>query len=161
AGHDVRIFGLTPERDEDFDLDGDIPVHLSHRDVSGISGLLNEHALAPSRENKVWASFSEQGRLVFEAVNHSMRPDVVHIHDHVCLTAASKYKAKFSCPIVWDAHEIYEELAGLEDVRRKVNPRIIRENVNFISAFITLNESIAGVYSERYPEMPEAALIPN
>lgn len=161
AGHDVRVFGLSPEHDEEFSLEGGIPVRLAHRDVSGIATFLAERGLEPNRENKVWASFSEQGRLVFDAVRETMLPDAVHIHDHVSLTAASLYKEEFSCPIVWDAHEIYEELAGLEDVRRNVNPRIIRENAQFVSSFITLNESIAEVYAERYLELPQAVLIPN
>ena len=157
----MRVFGLTTEQDEDFLIDGNIPVRLTHRDLRGVASFLSERGLEPTRENKVWASFSEQGRLIFEAVRQIMRPDAVHIHDHVSLTAATLYKEEFGVPIVWDAHEIYEELAGLEDVRRKVNPRIIRDNAPFVSAFITLNESIARVYAERYPELPSATLIPN
>ncbi|VEW14728.1 putative glycosyl transferase [Brevibacterium casei] len=161
AGHDVRVFGLTAERDEEFLLDGGIPVRLTHRDLSGAASFLSERGLESTRENAVWASFNEQGRLVFEAVRQTMRPDAVHIHDHVSLTAAKLYNEAFAVPIVWDAHEIYEELAGLEDVRRKVNPRIIKDNAPFVSAFITLNESIARVYAERYPELPHPTLIPN
>lgn len=161
AGHEVRVFGLSPNTDEEFQLEGEIPVKLARRDVSDIPEFLTRNGLKPTRENKVWASFHEQGRLVFEAVKYSMIPDVVHIHDHVCLTAAEMYKSEFKVPIVWDAHEIYEELAGLEDVRRKVNPRIIGENARFIDEFITLNDSIAGVYADRYPDLPGAVLIPN
>lgn len=161
AGHEVHVFGLSPDRDEEFQLNDGIPVRLARRDVSDIPSFLRRHGLDPTRENKVWASFHEQGRLVFEAVRQSMVPDAIHIHDHVCLTAAEKYKTAFDAPIVWDAHEIYEELAGLEDVRRSVNPRIIRDNARFVSEFITLNASIAKVYAERYPELPDAVLIPN
>lgn len=161
AGHDVRVFGLSPDGDEDFLLDGGIPVRLAHRNITGIVDTLAKQGLEVNRENKVWASFSEQGRLVYEAVRTTMLPDVVHIHDHVCLTAAARYQTELGVPIVWDAHEIYEELAGLEDVRRHVNPRIIRENARFVDAFITLNESIARIYADRYPELPPAVLIPN
>ncbi|MGO3648233.1 glycosyltransferase family 4 protein [Agrococcus casei] len=161
TGHDVRIFGLSPDGHEHFQLEKAIPVHLTHRTTARIPEILEEFGLEPTRENKVWASFTLQGRLVFEAVRDTMQPDAVHIHDHVSLTAASSYKDEFQVPIVWDAHEIYEELAGLEDVRRNVNPRIIRENSQYIDAFITLNESIAAVYAERYPELPTAVQIPN
>lgn len=161
AGHDVRVFGLTPDADEEFMLDGGIPVHLTHRDVSGVNAFLREHGLEGTNEDKTWGSFNVQGRLVFRAIRDSMTPDAVHIHDHVSLTAAPQYKDEFNVPIVWDAHEIYEELAGLEDVRRTVNPRIIRENAQYVDAFITLNESIAQVYAERYPALPLATLIPN
>lgn len=161
AGHDVSIFGLSSDRSETFVFASGVKVHLTKRDVSGISALLTSRGLPGTAENKVWASFTEQGRQVFDSVKSRMVPDVVHIHDHVCLTAASSYSQTFGSPIIWDAHEIYEELAGLEDVRRNVNPRIIRENVGLIDGFVTLNESIAGVYAERYADLPEAVLIPN
>lgn len=161
AGYDVRVFGLSPDGPEQFELENSIPVYLAHRTATRIPEILDEFNLEPTRENKVWASFSLQGRLVFEAVRDTMQPDAVHIHDHVSLTAASSYKSEFDVPIVWDAHEIYEELAGLEDVRRNVNPRIIRENSQYIDAFITLNGSIASVYAERYPDLPTAVQIPN
>lgn len=161
AGHDVKIFGLSSDEDESFLLSDGIPVTLTRRDTRGVKQLLLDSNIEASRENRVWGSFAEQGRQVFEAVRASMTPDAVHIHDHVSLTAASLYKERFNVPIVWDAHEIYEELAGLEDVRRTVNPRIIRENAQYVDAFITLNESIAQVYAERYPELPPATLIPN
>lgn len=42
-----------------------------------------------------------------------------------------------------------------------MNSRIIRENVRYVDGFITLNESIADFYREKYPELPEAVLVPN
>ncbi|WP_309131138.1 glycosyltransferase family 4 protein [Brevibacterium sp.] len=161
AGHYVHVFGLSANSHEKFCLDDGTPVQLVSRGKIDVLKFLEERGLAPSRENKVWASFTEQGRLVFECVREVMRPDVVHIHDHVCLTAATRYKDAFAVPLIWDAHEIYEDLAGLDDVRRIVNPRIIRENASLVTAFITLNESIARFYAGRYPELPSAVLIPN
>ncbi|GAA2177726.1 hypothetical protein GCM10009784_29340 [Arthrobacter parietis] len=161
AGHDVRLFGLSADSDAEFDLPGDIPVRLGHRDLSGIKDRIQAEGLERNRENSVWTSFREQGDIVFRKVRDTFVPDVVHIHDHVALTAASQYKKAFDCGIVWDAHEIYEDLAGLEDVRRQVNPRIIRDNVDHIDGFITLNSSIAGFYAENYSGLPPAVLLPN
>lgn len=161
AGHDVRLFGLSADSDEEFVLSSDIPVRLGHRDLSDVKARIQAEGLERTRENSVWTSFREQGEIVFRQVLNTFVPDVVHVHDHVALSAAGQYKEAFKCPIVWDAHEIYEDLAGLEDVRRFVNPRIIRDNVGHIDAFITLNESIAGFYGENYPTLPPAVLLPN
>lgn len=161
AGHDVRLFGLTADQDEEFVLPNNIPVRLAHRDLSGIKDRIRAEGLEQKAENSVWTSFREQGDIVFRQVHNSFVPDVVHIHDHLALTAAAQYKNAFDCPIVWDAHEIYEDLAGLEDVRRRVNPRIIQDNVRYIDGFITLNESIAGFYAANYPTLPQAVLLPN
>lgn len=99
--------------------------------------------------------------MVFRLVRDTFVPEVVHIHDHLALTAAGQFKEAFGCAIVWDAHEIYEDLAGLEDVRRHVNPWIIRDNVGHIDAFITPKESIPSFYAENYPALPPATLLPN
>ncbi|GGC89887.1 hypothetical protein GCM10011512_16040 [Tersicoccus solisilvae] len=136
-------------------------MHLAHRDTSIIRARMREDGLEPTRENSVLTSFGVQGEQVFAKVRDTFEPEAVHVHDHVVLTAAGRFKETFGCPIVWDAHEIYEDLAGLEDVRRVVNPRIIRENVPNIDAFITLNRSIADFYAEKYPGLPTATLVPN
>lgn len=161
AGHDVRLFGLSAESNDQFALPGDIPVRLGVRDLSGIKNRIQAEGLEWNRENSVWTSFREQGDIVFRQVRDTFVPDVVHIHDHVALTAAGHYKEAFDCAIVWDAHEIYEDLAGLEDVRRQVNPRIIRDNVAHVDGFITLNPSIAQFYAENYSNLPPAVLLPN
>lgn len=160
-GHDVRVFGLTADESESFVLPNGIPVHLEHRDLSGIRTRVEHEGLTPGKESSIWTSFRIQGETVFRAVQENFAPEIVHIHDHLALTAAEKYKEAFGIPIVWDAHEIYEDLASIQPERAAVNSRIIRENVRFVDGFITLNQSIANFYREAYPELPEAVLVPN
>lgn len=106
-------------------------------------------------------SFLIQGETLFESIKATFIPEIVHIHDHLAFSAAAKYKETFGCAIIWDAHEIYEDLASIEEVRAKVNSRIIRGNARYADGFITLNQSIAEFYREKYPELPEAVLVPN
>lgn len=160
-GHDVRLFGLTPEDSEDFVLSNGVVVHLQHRDLSGIKERIVAEGLEPGRESSIWTSFRTQGDLLFESVERSFAPDIVHIHDHLALTAAKRYKDAFGCPIIWDAHEIYQDLASIEAVRASVNARIIRDNAKHADGFITLNGSIADFYQEEYSELPKAVLLPN
>lgn len=160
-GHDVRVFGLTADESEDFMLPNGVPVHLEHRDLSGNRSRMQEEGLPANKESAIWTSFRIQGETVFKAVSGSFVPDIVHVHDHLALTAAGQYKEYFGCPIVWDAHEIYEDLASIQPERASVNSRIIRENVKHIDGFVTLNQSIADFYRESYSDLPEATLIPN
>lgn len=160
-GHDVRLFGLTPDESEDFVLPNGVPVHLQHRDLTGVKARIRDEGLERGRESSIWTSFRTQGDLVFESVRATFEPDIVHIHDHLALTAAARYKEAFGCPLIWDAHEIYEDLASIEEVRAVVNSRIIRENVRYVDGFITLNQSIADFYEDKYPDLPEAVLVPN
>ncbi|WP_106507703.1 glycosyltransferase [Brachybacterium timonense] len=161
AGFDVRVFGLTQGEAEDFLLDGGIPVHLESWDRNLISERVKGEGVAPGKENSIRASFRIQGEALFGAVRERMIPDVVHIHDHVALTAAEKYRAAFGCGVVWDAHEIYEDLANLDPARAAVNARIVRAGSFEVDGFITLNESIGRFYTENYPALPPATLIPN
>lgn len=160
-GHDVRIFGLTPEETEDFVLPNGVLVHLQHWDKTEVRRRMTELGLPAGKENAIRTSFRLQGETIFGAVRALFHPDAIHIHDHLALTAAAQYKEAFGVPIVWDAHEIYEDLASLEEVRAAINSQIIRENVPYIDGFITLNQSIANFYRGKYPGLPEAVLLPN
>lgn len=160
-GHDVRLFGLTADESEDFMLPNGVPVHLEHRDLTGVKARIAEEGLERGRDSSIWTSFRTQGDQIFESVKARFVPDIVHIHDHLALTAASQYKEAFGCPLIWDAHEIYEDLASIEEVRAVVNSRIIQQNVEHVDGFITLNQSIAEFYRERYHALPEAVLVPN
>nr|WP_299521033.1 glycosyltransferase [uncultured Serinicoccus sp.] len=160
-GHDVRLFGLTGDETEDFVLPNGIPVHLEHRDLSDIRGRVEREGLPEGKESSVWTSFRIQGETIFNSVAREFAPEIVHVHDHLALTAASRYKETFKCGIIWDAHEIYEALASIEAHRGAVNARIIAENAEHVDGFITLNESIADFYRDKYPALPPATLIPN
>ncbi|VEW14730.1 putative glycosyl transferase [Brevibacterium casei] len=160
-GHDVRVFGLTPDECQEFLLPNGVPVYLTHRDVSSAKARIEREGLPRGRASSIWTSFRIQGESVFESVKNTFHPDIIHMHDHLTLTAAAYYKKEFSCPLVWDAHEIYEDLASIESVRAEVNAKIIRENARYVDGFITLNQSIADFYHSRYPNLPDAILIPN
>lgn len=161
-GHDVQIFGLTPDESEDFVLPNGVPVHLEHRDLSDARARIEREGLPKGRESSILTSFRIQGETIFASVQASgFQPDVVHVHDHVAFTAAALYKESFGCAIVWDAHEIYEDLASIEAARAAVNSRIIAQNAHHADGFITLNQSIADFYRENHPMLPEAVLLPN
>ena len=89
------------------------------------------------------------------------RPDVIHLHDLPALTAAKRLRSRFGCPVVWDAHEIYEDLADIDPGRGRMHSKLIREAIPFINSFVTINDSIAAFYARTYPELPEAIVVKN
>jgi glycosyltransferase involved in cell wall biosynthesis len=89
------------------------------------------------------------------------RPDVIHIHDHVALTGAAELRRLFGCPIVWDAHEIYEDLAALDPARGAMNAALITQGHRFADHFITINESIAAFYAKKYRRLRNATVVMN
>src|SRR5699024_2971916 len=64
-GHEVRLFGLTAEESEDFVLPNGVPVHLQHRDLTGVRARVVAEGLERGRESSIWTSFRTQGDLVF------------------------------------------------------------------------------------------------
>jgi len=98
---------------------------------------------------------------LFEGVASRGAPDVVHVHDHVALMAAKHFKTVPRIRIVWDAHEIYEDLASSDLERAEANALIVADNEKFVDGFITINESIARFYAERYPKLPSAHVVMN
>ena len=88
-------------------------------------------------------------------------PDVVHIHDHIRLLCAKEIKERYSCKVVWDAHEIYDDLAYAEKARHKVNRSLIQENMQFVDMFITINNSFVEYYRQNYQSLPRATVLMN
>lgn len=180
AGHDVRIYGLTTdESTEDFTVgEHQVPVRLVYR-VEPASGFDPLHELPglpakiaklfgfymraklTSRADRIRRSFSYQGALLAGAIVRELKPDAVHLHDHVSFTAAPVYKETLGVPITWDAHEIYQELASGDEERTQASAAIIRENAPLADHFVTINESIARFYAGLDIGLPPATVLPN
>lgn len=184
AGHQVTVFGLTAdENDSGFSFGpSSIPVVLTHRTAIGsnltlLSDLPEQYTqngtiladsfasymgtVAFSKSERIRRSFTYQATILADAVIRTLTPDVVHIHDHVSLSAAPVYKHILGVPIVWDAHEIYEDLAGNEADRGFTNATVIGQNAIYIDEFITINESISNFYAGKYPCLVNGTVLPN
>ena len=119
-------------------------------------------ALAASRsEADAGDNFYRLTDAMLASVSRRPIPDVIHLHDHVSLVLADRLKALYKRPIVWDAHEIYQELADSDPRRAQANADIIAAKHPFIDYFITINDSIARFYQEHYPRMPDPQVVMN
>lgn len=159
AGHEVRIFGLAPEG-ANWVTDFGVDVTVVPRDVDDLKSRLRAIE-DPTPADRVRASFENQGETVVGEMLTVYEPDVVHLHDHLVLTAARKIKEDTNCPVVWDAHEIYEDLAGVEDARAEVNPEIIRQCSPYVDHFVTINDSIGDFYTRKYETLKNPVILPN
>ncbi len=91
----------------------------------------------------------------------SLQPDIVHCHDVRSLPAGTMLKQATGCLLVYDAHEIYEELAQASPAAVDEFRRIHVEHLPLADGFVTINESIAGWYAEHYPALPPATTVMN
>lgn len=87
--------------------------------------------------------------------------DVVHCHDIIALVAGGRIKRqKPQTILIWDAHEIYEDMANAAPREKALVQSIIKKNQKLIDGFITINESIAKFYQQKYA-FPPASVVMN
>jgi glycosyltransferase involved in cell wall biosynthesis len=86
----------------------------------------------------------------------------LHCHDLMGLIAGVKYKHKHPrVTLVWDAHEIYSEMANISPYILRVHKKIIQDSCRYIDRFITINESIGEFYEHTFKELPKPNIIMN
>jgi glycosyltransferase involved in cell wall biosynthesis len=90
-----------------------------------------------------------------------LSPDVIHCHDIHTLPLGVFVKKRTKCRLVYDAHEIYEEIAQGDAADSRRCRRVHRFCQRFVDGFITINESIAAWYANTYPKLPPATIIMN
>lgn len=106
-------------------------------------------------------SFDLMANALANGVKSRPAPDVIHLHDHVALLTAKELKSTFNTPIIWDAHEIYEDLAAADPKRNRMNAENVSEFSTIIDGFVTINDSIAEFYKTKYRHLPEPVVVMN
>lgn len=88
-------------------------------------------------------------------------PDVVHCHDLLTVPIGRRVKRQIGAKLVYDSHEIFEEVSQLPEWRR-TRYRLMQQHISGdVDAFITVNERIAAFLVERYPKLPPAVVVKN
>jgi glycosyltransferase involved in cell wall biosynthesis len=104
-----------------------------------------------------------RSRVFARAVAASVRrldPAVVYCHD----LPAAHWAIEWAPPgarIVYDAHEIYEELAGMPDYRRVRYRRWQQDVAGRVDALIVANQGIGEYLRRQYPDLPEPVVVRN
>ena len=107
------------------------------------------------------ASYRHTSSVLRESVSQRPPPDAVHLHDHIALMAAKSIKSEYNCPVVWDAHEIYEDLANAKPEISATIKLIVRTHVPDVDRFVTINNSIARFYADNYQSLTSATIVKN
>ena len=97
----------------------------------------------------------------FVAAGHHFRPDIVHCHEIGPLPAALTLKRELGCKVIYEAHEIYDDLANASSLMSRRHQRIHRDCLPQVDGFITVNEHIGDYYQETYPGIPDPVILPN
>jgi len=77
-------------------------------------------------------------------------PDVIHVHDLPRLRAGAKAKHRLKVPLVYDAHELYPEIATLTPADQRKLAGRERRFIRDADVVITVNKYIAAEMANRY-----------
>jgi len=91
----------------------------------------------------------------------SISPDIVHCHDVHTLPVGAAIKPLTGCRVIYDAHEIYEEIAQSNPAASRRYRDIHGKYLNCVDGFVTINDSIAGWYKQNYPAIPVPVVVMN
>ena len=88
--------------------------------------------------------------LLYQSINgHTF--DAYYCHDIPALLAGCKLKRKnMTTKLVWDAHEIYQEMGNGTEARSLAMHAIVHQCAPKIDQFITINDNIASYYADRH-----------
>lgn len=90
-----------------------------------------------------------------------LKPEILHCHDLATLPIGCTVKAALGCTLVFDAHEMYDQLAQTSSKESKYNRHCLRLFGPHADRFITVNESIAAYYARIMPFLPPAVVVKN
>lgn len=86
---------------------------------------------------------------------------VIHAHDLPGLDAGVRIKKKKGGILIWDAHEIYEDLANPDPAISAHARHLIKDSAPYVDHFITINDGIAEFYKRHHPALPAPVILMN
>ncbi|MBL3676446.1 MAG: hypothetical protein JKP92_02900 [Alphaproteobacteria bacterium] len=83
-----------------------------------------------------------------------LSPDLIYCHECIALEACMSAKKDLLVPLVYDAHEFYEDISGddaklVSRIFKDIHNRYIRK----IDAFVTVGQVALDMYKNAYPEV--------
>lgn len=87
--------------------------------------------------------------------------EVIHCHEVHALPAAVVLKQQTGAKIIYDAHELYEELAQASQRTLDDHRRIHEQCLPFVDGMVTVNDSIGVEYKRAYPFLPDPIIVKN
>lgn len=97
----------------------------------------------------------------FVSLGRQFRPEIVHCHEIGTLEAGTLLKRRQGCKVIYEAHEIYDDLAVASRHESTFNRRLHERYLPAADAFITVNEDIGDYYMKAYPAIATPVIVPN
>ena len=139
-------------------------VQARHRDLARMTEVSPKTG-QPMRIADRYASQYKQSHALLQLVEQAIREDgpydIYHCHELVALEAGAALKRKYGGHLVWDTHEIYEDMPEPDPGLAAVAQKTIREATPEVDAVITVTDGLADYYREAHPGLPPATVVMN
>ena len=111
--------------------------------------------------NSIIGSYSYNKILIKQIGGNERNYSYIHCHDISTLSVGVKIKQKFNVRLIYDAHELYEEAAGVTPIIAKLYRNIHKKSQIHIDGFITINQYLTKIYKAKYPKLPTPVIVMN
>ena len=89
-----------------------------------------------------------------------IQPDLIYCNECLALEASIRAKKKLNIPLIYDAHEFYDNLEGNNaDYLSKIYSSIHRVSFPQIDAFVTVSDAILELYRLAEYQLPQNTLV--
>lgn len=103
---------------------------------------------------KVRKLIQQRRRQHLEQKQQQQKPDVIHCHDLNTLPQGTALARRFGAKLVYDSHELYNEMAGKNPLERKMGYVIEKFLIKKIDHLIVVNTYVAEKFTEQYGKYP-------
>ena len=92
----------------------------------------------------------------------SLDPDLVYAHEVMTLTAGCRLKKALGCPLIYDAHEMYDGLAQAPGYVKQHYSRVHRIHIASADQMVVVSKSMAVAYADAYGNaVPSMTVVAN
>lgn len=109
---------------------------------------------------KDYLSYFEHYKKIVKLIK-GRKYDVIHCHDLNTLLQGVVLSKSFKLKLVYDSHEIFNEMAGRNNLDKKVGYWLEKRLFSKIDHFITVNEFVEKYLVEKYNKQPNTTIIQN
>ncbi len=163
AGFDMLIIGLADDRCSERETHRSTGVRIIRIDhgrrVKGGPNQRSPRGLATFIRRAL--AYRATRTLVQRELDR-FEPHAVHCHDLPAVPIGAAWCARHpNARLIFDSHELYEEVAGFSKPMRSIWRTVLRRYAPRVHGFITINDSIAAEHARRHPALPRAVIVMN
>lgn len=112
-----------------------------------------------------WVAQAKQSLALLQGVEAAIARhgpfDVIHAQEIIGLAAGAELKRRHGGHLIWEAAELYEDMADPDPGQSAVARKVIAGAAPLIDGMTTVNDGLAEYYVRTYPDLPAPVVVMN